>query len=139
MHSFLLSVGFNQQIATAPLDECAARTQRLELLTHGLGVAEDRESPFDPFVRALPAGPVPEPFVSADDIADVAAATMTNPALRNRIFEVTGPRALTFAEAVDIIATAADRPVIYQQISTRAFAETLAPYLPPEVIAQALA
>ena len=29
------------------------------MFTHGLGVSEDRESPFDPFVRALPAGPVP--------------------------------------------------------------------------------
>lgn len=29
------------------------------MFTHGLGVAEDRESPFDPFVRSLPAGPVP--------------------------------------------------------------------------------
>ena len=33
-----------------------------------------------------------------------ATATLTSPALRNRIFEVTGPRALSFAEAVDIIA-----------------------------------
>lgn len=29
------------------------------MFTHGLGVAEDRESPFDAFVRALPAGPAP--------------------------------------------------------------------------------
>ena len=29
------------------------------LFTHGLGVAEDRAQPFDPFVRSLPAGPGP--------------------------------------------------------------------------------
>lgn len=30
------------------------------LFTHGLGVAEDRAQPFDPFLRALPAGPAPQ-------------------------------------------------------------------------------
>src|SRR5690606_14964820 len=29
------------------------------LFTYGLGVAEDRALPFDPFVRSLPAGPMP--------------------------------------------------------------------------------
>ncbi|BDZ41693.1 ABC transporter [Paraoerskovia sediminicola] len=29
------------------------------LFTYGLGVAEDRQQPFDPFVRSLPAGPAP--------------------------------------------------------------------------------
>lgn len=84
---------------------------------------------------ALPAGAVPEPFIDADDIADVATATLTTPTLRNRVFEVTGPSALTFAEAVDIIARAAGRPVAYQQISPTAFADSLTPYLPPEMIA----
>lgn len=41
----------------------------------------------------LPAGPVPEPFIDADGDADVATATLTNPALRNhRSSGVTGPR-----------------------------------------------
>ncbi|MBA4491107.1 NmrA family transcriptional regulator [Paracoccus sp. S1E-3] len=84
---------------------------------------------------ALPAGPVPEPFIDADDIADVATAALTDPSLRNRIFEVTGPRALTFAEAVDIIAAATGRPVAYRQISPADFADGLTPYLPPDVIA----
>ncbi|ROS79093.1 ABC transporter permease [Cellulomonas sp. PhB143] len=29
------------------------------LFTYGLGVAEDRQQPFDPFLRSLPAGPAP--------------------------------------------------------------------------------
>lgn len=29
------------------------------VFTYGVGVAEDREQPFDPYVRTLPAGPVP--------------------------------------------------------------------------------
>lgn len=84
---------------------------------------------------ALPAGAVPEPFIDADDIADVVTATLTNPSLRNRVFEVTGPRALTFAEAVDAIAQAAHRPVTYQQISPTEFADSLTPYLPADTIA----
>src|SRR5262249_27513331 len=48
----------------------------------------------------LPAGPVPEPFVDADDIADVAVAALTDERHVHRLYELTGPRALTFAEAV---------------------------------------
>ena len=52
---------------------------------------------------ALPAGAVREPFVDADDIADVAVAALTDARFANRVIEVTA-RALTFAEAVGEIA-----------------------------------
>ena len=71
---------------------------------------------------ALPAGDVPEPFVDADDIADVVIAALTDERHANKLYEVTGPRALTFAEAVTEIATAAGRPIHYTQISPEAFA-----------------
>ena len=83
---------------------------------------------------ALPAGEVPEPFVDADDIADVAVATLTTPQLRDRIFEVTGPRALAFAEAVAEIARATGREIAYRQIGLTEFRADLAPYLPGPVI-----
>ncbi|KVC36633.1 NmrA family transcriptional regulator [Burkholderia pseudomultivorans] len=70
---------------------------------------------------ALPAGAVREPFVDADDIADVAVAALTDARFANRMIEVTGPHALTFAEAVDEIARAAGRPVRYREISSAAF------------------
>ena len=57
---------------------------------------------------ALPAGAVREPFVDADDIADVAVAALTDARFANRVIEVTA-RALTFAEAVGEIARAAGR------------------------------
>src|SRR3546814_2619791 len=53
---------------------------------------------------ALPAGAVREPFIDVDDIADVAVAALTQDHHANRLYEVTGPRALTFAEAVNEIA-----------------------------------
>jgi uncharacterized protein YbjT (DUF2867 family) len=49
---------------------------------------------------ALPAGDTPEPFVDADDIADVAVAALTDDRHIGELYELTGPRPLTFAEAV---------------------------------------
>ena len=47
----------------------------------------------------LPAGDIAEPFIDVDDLADVAVAVLTRPELRNRVFELSGPRAMTFASA----------------------------------------
>lgn len=66
---------------------------------------------------ALPAGDVPEPFIDADDIADIVAAALTGNRHRNQLYEVTGPRLLTFAQAVAEIAAATGRPIRYTQIS----------------------
>jgi uncharacterized protein YbjT (DUF2867 family) len=71
---------------------------------------------------ALPAGPVREPFIDADDTADVVVAALTDARHANRLYEVTGPRALTFAEAVAEIAAATGRPIRYTQISPEDFA-----------------
>jgi uncharacterized protein YbjT (DUF2867 family) len=46
----------------------------------------------------VPAGCAPEPFIDIDDIAEVVVATLMEPGLHNRLFEVTGPACLTFAE-----------------------------------------
>jgi uncharacterized protein YbjT (DUF2867 family) len=83
---------------------------------------------------ALPAGPVPEPFVDADDIADVVVAALTEDHHANRLYEVTGPRALTFAEAVGEIAAAAQRPIKYVQITTDDFVVSMRPYAPEEIV-----
>jgi uncharacterized protein YbjT (DUF2867 family) len=70
---------------------------------------------------ALPAGSVKEPFIDADDIADVAVAALTESGHAGQVYEVTGPRLLTFAEAVAEIAEAAGRPIRYVQIPMEAF------------------
>ena len=74
----------------------------------------------------LPAGDVPEPFIDVDDIADVAVAALTEDGHVGQIYEVTGPRLLTFAEAVDEIAHATGRPIRYVQIPAEAFAAGVA-------------
>jgi uncharacterized protein YbjT (DUF2867 family) len=74
---------------------------------------------------ALPAGAVAEPFIDVDDIADVVVAALTGARHANRLYEVTGPRALTFAEAVAEIAAATGRPIRYRQTSPEEFASGL--------------
>jgi uncharacterized protein YbjT (DUF2867 family) len=75
---------------------------------------------------ALPAGDVPEPFVDADDIADVAVAALTDGRHIGELYELTGPRALTFAEAVAEIGRASGRELSYEAIPMDSFAAGLA-------------
>src|SRR5215208_7303536 len=75
---------------------------------------------------ALPAGDVPEPFVDADDIADVAVAALTEEGHAGEIYELTGPRLLTFAEALGEIAKASGRKIRYVPISVEENSSMLA-------------
>jgi len=68
-------------------------------------------------VVALPAGDVREPFIDTDDIADAAVAALTENGHSGKLYEMTGPELLTFAEAIDKIAKTTGRDVRYVQIS----------------------
>ena len=57
---------------------------------------------------------MPEPFVDADDIADVAVAALTEDGHVGQVYELTGPRLLTFADAVAEIAAATGREIRYR-------------------------
>ena len=84
---------------------------------------------------ALPAGEVPEPFVDVDDIADVAVAALTDDRHIGALYELTGPRLLTFAEAVEEISRAARRPVRYRPITVEEHAaHAVAQGVPGEVV-----
>ena len=74
---------------------------------------------------ALPAGDVGEPFVDAADIADVAVAALTEGRHEGEVYEVTGPRLLTFAQAVEQIASASGRVLRYSPIGLDEFAGAL--------------
>ncbi len=65
---------------------------------------------------ALPVGDVKEPFIDVDDIAEIAAAALIDPAHIGKLYEVTGPELLSFSEAVSSIAAATGRPIRYRQI-----------------------
>ena len=74
---------------------------------------------------ALPAGNTLEPFVDADDIADVAVAALTEGGHVGEVYELTGPRLLTFADAVGEIAQATGREIRYVPASIEDFAAGL--------------
>jgi uncharacterized protein YbjT (DUF2867 family) len=83
----------------------------------------------------LPAGDTPEPFVDVDDIADVAVAALTEEGHVGELYELTGPRLLTFGEAVDEIALAANRELGYVPVSMEEFESILAEAdVPAEVV-----
>jgi uncharacterized protein YbjT (DUF2867 family) len=73
----------------------------------------------------LPAADVAEPFIDVDDIADVAVAALTRAELRNRLFEVTGPRSLTFAQCASEISEAVGYPVRFSSIGIDEFIAAL--------------
>ena len=83
----------------------------------------------------LPAGDVGEPFVDVDDIADVVVAALTEDGHAGQVYELTGPRLLTFPEAVAEIARATGRTIRYIQIPHEAFAAGVAEAGLPENIA----
>jgi len=73
----------------------------------------------------LPAGDTVEPFIDADDIADVAVAALTQPALKNKLFEVTGPRSLSFSQCIAELSEALGRPLKYTQVPVDAYIDVL--------------
>jgi uncharacterized protein YbjT (DUF2867 family) len=84
---------------------------------------------------ALPAGDVPEPFVDAGDIADVAVAALTADSHAGQIYELTGPRLLSFGDAADEISKAAGRELRYVPVSPEQYASVLAEHIPAEHVA----
>lgn len=74
---------------------------------------------------ALPAGNIPEPFIDADDIAEVAIACLTQPALQNQLFEVTGPSCLTFQECISILSEELDKPIQFIPLSVNEFIQEI--------------
>ena len=74
---------------------------------------------------ALPVGNVAEPFVDVDDIADIAVAALTEDGHPGQLYELTGPRLLTFAEAVKEIATAARREIRFVPVTMEQYASML--------------
>jgi uncharacterized protein YbjT (DUF2867 family) len=74
----------------------------------------------------LPVGPVPEPFIDIEDVADVAAAVLADPKRHTgRVYELSGPRAITFAEAVELISRASGRPIAFRQVTSSEYVSGL--------------
>ena len=73
----------------------------------------------------VPVGEVREPFIDIQDIADVAVAALTEDGHSGEIYEVTGPRLMTFADVASELAEAAGRRIEFVRIPREAFTEGL--------------
>ena len=73
----------------------------------------------------LPAPSIPEPFIDINDIADVAIAALTEQGHAYEIYEVTGPRLMTFSEVAQEISAAAKREVQFIQLAKDDFNQAI--------------
>ncbi|MEV0349531.1 NAD(P)H-binding protein [Nonomuraea sp. NPDC050680] len=73
-------------------------------------------------VIALPIADVPEPFVDVDDIADVVVAALTQEGHGGKLYELTGPRLLTFADVAAELSKATGRDIVYVPVTAEQFA-----------------
>lgn len=82
----------------------------------------------EPVLSGEVALPMPDariPFVDTDDIADVVTAALINNQHNGKMYEVTGPRKLTFAEAVAEISKATGRSIYYRAITLEEYTESM--------------
>ncbi|MEU7893716.1 SDR family oxidoreductase [Nonomuraea sp. NPDC049152] len=87
----------------------------------------------------LPAGDGAVSFVDAEDIAAVAVAALTEDGHEGQTYELSGPRALSIAEAVALISEATGRMVRYVPLTVEEFIVQLEDEGWPKIDAQAYA
>jgi len=69
----------------------------------------------------LPPTKAKEPFVDADDIADMVVATLIRSDLRNQLLEITGPELLTFDACIETISKQSQRDICLQTVPLDAY------------------
>ena len=90
-------------------------------------------------VLAMPGGETLEPFLDADDIADVAFAALTEEGHEDELYELTGPRLLTLADVVGELSNAVGQPIRYIPLSAEDYGNELARGGIPRELAGSLA
>ncbi|GHC45259.1 NAD(P)H-binding protein [Streptomyces cinnamoneus] len=124
--------GIDPEDGGTPETEAAVRTSGLEwTVLRPCWFAQDFDAPdfFLSDVRAgtlaTPAGDGREPFIDAADIADAAVAALTGDKHVSKVYDLSGPRALTFAEALTLIGDATGRTLVHQYRDAAAYAVDL--------------
>ncbi len=72
-------------------------------------------------VLPMPGGLVQEPIIDIDDIADVVVAALTEDGHKGQLYEVTGPRLMSFADMAADLSEAIGRPIQHVPISFEDF------------------
>ncbi|WP_017580087.1 SDR family oxidoreductase [Nocardiopsis valliformis] len=89
-------------------------------------------------VLRLPTGEAAASWIDTEDIAAVAVAALTEPDHHGRTYELSGPRALTVAEALVEISEALGRPIRYEAVPVDEYVKGLVEQGWPEEGAQEL-
>ena len=74
---------------------------------------------------AVPAADGKSSFIDARDIAASAAAALTSKRFDDKAFNLTGPAALSYSEAAEILSSVLGRKITYQPVTTEAFVAML--------------
>ena len=83
----------------------------------------------------LPGGDAREPFVDADDIADVAVAALTEAGHVGQIYELTSPRLYTLTDIATELSRATGRTITYVPVSVEEYAAAAADHgVPAELV-----
>ncbi len=77
-------------------------------------------------VLPMPGGDIREPILDIDDLAEVAVKALTEPGHSQTLYELTGPRLMSFAEMAAALSQAIGRPVQHLPISFETFQEEVA-------------
>jgi len=77
-------------------------------------------------VLPMPGGDIAEPIIDIDDIADVAVAALIEEGHKGELYEVTGPRLMTFADMARELSEATGRPIRHIPISFEDFHANIA-------------
>lgn len=77
-------------------------------------------------VLPMPGGNILEPIIDIEDIADIAVAALTEDGHKGKLYEVTGPRLLTFADMAELLTAATGRSIRHIPISFEEFHANIA-------------
>lgn len=79
--------------------------------------------PIQQGVVALPMAHLKAPYVDANDLADAAVEVLLNEGHNGKIYELTGPRLLSFEEVIDEVAKASNRKLTFVPITLPEYVE----------------
>lgn len=83
-------------------------------------------------VIALPEPKAKEPFVDVEDIADVAVAALTGKCAINRVYELTGPRLMSFTDIATELSDALNRTIRFVPLPKEVFLQEMRRHDVPE-------
>lgn len=83
-------------------------------------------------IVALPRAEALEPFIDADDIAEVVTAALLDDKHNGQTYELTGPRLLTFKQVVNEITEVSGRNITFQPLTLDEYTQMLKEYQVPE-------